>query len=74
VEAIDEAIKSAKEFEDFDTAVSSQRPLESEQWKASYTQWFELKGWERNDMDCPFQDFSESKCPSASLVTYLLTA
>lgn len=62
VEAIDEAVNTAQEFDDFNTAVKHQRPDELRKWVTEYDQWFELRGWDREDIECPFRNVTEGAC------------
>lgn len=59
LEAIDEAVDTAREFDDFDDAIKDQRPEEHVQWEKAYDDWFSLEGWNQQGMDCPFRDINE---------------
>jgi hypothetical protein len=60
LEAIDEAVKTAKEFEDFHATVKAQRPEDLSQWELNYKKWFEEEGWSRDNIECPFRAFDDS--------------
>jgi hypothetical protein len=56
-----EAETSAKEFDDFTSALKSVRPHELKEWEKMYNEWFSCEGWNLDNVECPFYTASEGK-------------